>query len=216
MIDNIEESRIEDFIMSLSKKTDNDILKLKKYAIENEVPIIRDETRDFIICILNLIKPKKILEIGTAIAYSSIIMHKNCKEAEIITIEDFPRRIEEAKKNIDLYGDGKIILKAMDAKDYLSKNTENEVFDFIFLDAAKAQYINWLPDIKRLMKKNAVLISDNIFKDGEILESKFLIKKRNRTIHKRMREFLYEISNDDELITSVFNLGDGVAISIKK
>ena len=214
---NISETRVNDFIDSLSNEEDDDILLLKKYAIENEVPIIRDETREFLRFILNIKNPVNILEIGTAIAYSTLVIHKICKDANIITIEDFERRIIESKKNIDKYFDkSKITLIDKDAGIYLKEFDKNEFFDFVFLDAAKGQYINWLPDIKRLMKKNAVLLADNIFKDGEILESKFLIKKRNRTIHKRMREFLYDIKHDEELTTFIYNLGDGISVSIKK
>ena len=217
MIDNIDEIRVSDFILSLSSETDDDILKLKQYARENDVPIIRDETRDFLKLILNLIKPINILEIGTAIAYSTLIMHKNCPNAQIVTIEDFPRRVKEAKENIIKYFDKeRIDLIDKDASIYLKENKETECFDLVFLDAAKGQYINWISDIKRLMKKNAILIADNIFKDGEVIESKFLIKKRDRTIHKRMREFLKFITSDIELDTKIFNIGDGISISIKK
>ena len=217
MIDNIDEIRVSDFILSLSSETDDDILKLKQYARENYVPIIRDETRDFLKLILNLLKPSNILEIGTAIAYSTLIMHKNCPKAQIVTIEDFPRRVKEAKENIIKYFDKeRIDLIDKDASIYLKENKETECFDLIFLDAAKGQYINWISDIKRLMKKNAILIADNIFKDGEVIESKFLIKKRDRTIHKRMREFLKFITSDIELDTKIFNIGDGISISIKK
>ena len=217
MIDNIDEIRVSDFILSLSSETDNDILKLKQYAIDNDVPIIRDETRDFLKLILSIKKPNNILEIGTAIAYSTLIMHKNCPKAKIVTVEDFPRRIIEAKYNINKYFDlEKIDLIDKDASIYLKENGEKDCFDLVFLDAAKGQYINWINDIKRLMKKDAILIADNIFKDGEILESRFLIKKRDRTIHKRMREFLKFITSDTDLNTQIFNIGDGISISIKK
>ena len=217
MIEKIDEVRVNDFILSLSSENDDDIMSLKEYAIMHDVPIIRDETRDFIKLILNIKKPNSILEIGTAIAYSTLIMHKNCKAATIITIEDFERRISEAKKNIDKFFDkSKITLIEKDAGIYLKENKEQEVFDLVFLDAAKGQYVNWISDIKRLMKRNAILLSDNIFKDGEILESKFLIKKRDRTIHKRMREFLKTIVDDNEFNTYLFNIGDGISVSIKK
>lgn len=216
MIENIDEIRVQDFILSLSSETD-DVISLKEYALKNDVPIIRDETRDFLKLILNIKKPNNILEIGTAIAYSTLIMHRNCKEANIITIEDFERRILEAKSNIDKYFDkSKITLIEKDAGIYLKENKNSEVFDLVFLDAAKGQYINWISDIKRLMKKDAILLSDNIFKDGEILESKFLIKKRDRTIHKRMREFLKNITDDSDFNTYIFNIGDGISVSIKK
>lgn len=217
MIEYIDEIRVKDFLMSLSSENDDDILKLKEYAKENDVPIIRDETRDFLRLMLGMKKPLTILEIGTAIAYSTLIMHRVRKEASIVTIEDFESRIVVARNNIEKYFDkSKIKLIECDAGIYLKENPEKELFDFVFLDAAKGQYINWIDDIKRLMKRNAILISDNIFKDGEILESKYLIKKRDRTIHKRMREFLKCITNDNDLDTYIFNIGDGISVSIKK
>ena len=217
MIENIDEIRVKDFIMSLSSESDDDIIKLKEYAIAHDVPIIRDETRDFLKLILKIKEPKSILEIGTAIAYSTLVMHRNCKSAKIITIEDFGRRIEEAKSNIEKYFEkDKIELVEKDAGVYLKENNDRECFDLVFLDAAKGQYINWINDIKRLMKKGAILIADNIFKDGEIIESKFLIKKRDRTIHKRMRDFLKYITDDNEFNTYIFNIGDGISVSIKK
>lgn len=217
MIDNISEIRVNDFIMSLSSCEDEDMMKLKEYAVENNVPIIRDETRDFLRLILNIKNIDNILEIGTAIAYSTLVMHKANTKANIFTIENYDKRIRDAKNNIVKYfNEDKITLIEEDAGVYLKECNKNEYFDLIFLDAAKGQYINWLSDMKRLMKKDGILIADNIFKDGEILESKFLIKKRDRTIHKRMRDFLYQIKHDENLITYIFNLGDGVSISIKK
>lgn len=216
-MENIDEIRVADFIESLLANEDNDIFELKEYAKNNDVPIIRDETKQFLRMMLENKKPKKILEIGTAIAYSTLIMHKMCRDAEIVTIEDYPPRIEEAKKNIDKYFDKtKITLIEKDASVYLDEVNEKESFDFIFLDAAKGQYINWLAKLKTLLREGGVLIADNIFKDGEILESKFLIKKRDRTIHKRMRDYLHTITNDKELNSYIYNLGDGISVSIKK
>ena len=154
MIEYLDEIRVKDFLMSLSSENDDDILKLKEYAKEHDVPIIRDETRDFLKFTLVMKKPLNILEIGTAIAYSTLIMHRTCKDARIVTIEDFERRIVAARSNIDKYFDkSKIELIESDAGIYLKENTEKEIFDFVFLDAAKGQYINWLDDIKRLMKR---------------------------------------------------------------
>ena len=212
--------RIDDFISSLTKETDKEIILLKKVAIENEVPIIRDETKSFLRMILSIKRPQKILEIGTAIAYSTLVIHRAVPTATIVTIEDFERRIKEAKENIGKFinKDGKNIVTLIedDATNYLNKISGSEEFDFIFLDAAKAQYINWLPNIEKVLAKDGILIADNIFKDGEILESKFLIKKRDRTIHKRMREFLHEINNNKSFETYQYNIGDGISVSIKK
>lgn len=218
-MDNFDEIRINDFIMSLYKDEDLDINYLKKYALENDVPIIRDETRDFLRMILSLIRPKNILEIGTAIGYSTLIMHKVCKEATITTLEDFPKRIELAKLNfekLESFKNANIKLIEGDATDYLKKEKKNNIYDFIFLDAAKGQYINWLPDILRLLKNDGVLLSDNVFKEGQILESRYLIRKRDRVIHKRMREFLYAVCHDESIETFIYNIGDGISLSIKK
>ena len=208
--------RIDNFIKSLSQN-DNDFFELKQKAIEEEVPIIRNETKEFLIMILKILKPKKILEIGTAIGYSALIMKKYTVDSSIITIEDYEKRQIEAEENLKKYDKEKTItLIKDDATNYLKNTTDKEIYDFIFLDAAKAQYINWYDDIKRILKKDGILLSDNILKDGEIIEPKLLIKKRNRTIHKRMREFLYKIMNDEEVISKIFNIGDGISVTIKK
>ena len=213
----ISNENLEDFILSLSRNTDNDFFELKEYAKVNDVPIIRDSTKNLIKLIINIKKPKEILEVGTAIAYSSLIMASVDKNIKITTIEDFARRQQEAEKNIKEYDkNNQITLIKDDATNFFNENKDKkELYDIVFLDAAKGQYINWLPFIKKLMKKDSILIADNIFKDGEILESKFAIKKRNRTIHKRMREYLNSIFNDDELKSFILNIEDGVAISIK-
>lgn len=217
-MDNFDEIKINDFIMSLYKEEDSDINYLKKYALENDVPIIRDEMRDFLRMILSLIKPKNILEIGTAIGYSTLIIHDICKEANIVTLEDYPKRIETARNNfekLESFKNANIKLIEGDATDYLKSEKKSNIYDFIFLDAAKGQYINWLPDIVRLLKNNGVLLSDNVFKEGQILESRYLIRKRDRVIHKRMREFLHTICHNDKLQTYIYNIGDGISLSIK-
>lgn len=214
MLDEIDDVRVEDFIISLKKAEDSaEILSLKKYARDFQVPIIREETKDFLKLILSFKKCNKILEIGTAIGYSTILINNYTCGAEIDTIEDFEKRVVLAKENLKNYEN--INLIPMDATIFLENIEDREIYDFIFLDAAKGQYINWLPKLKKILKKDGILLADNIFKDGEILESKFLIKKRDRTIHKRMREFLYTIANDIDLDTQIFNIGDGISISRK-
>lgn len=216
--ENINIDRINDFILSFNK-SDEDLLVLKDYAVNNHVPIIRDETRDFLNTVLRITKPKCILELGTAIGYSTLVIYKaiDGNFDSFITIEENQNRINEAKNNFTKYIKGKKPdLIESDISKFLEEYKDSECFDFIFLDAAKAQYITWLPYIKKLMKKRSILIADNIFKDGEVLESKYYIIKRDRTIHKRMREFLHAISNDIDFDTNLFNLGDGISVSIKK
>ena len=218
LCENISIERINDFILSFNKN-DDELMSLKDYAIKNNVPIIRDETKDFLTTILKICKPKNILELGTAIGYSSLVIYKSLDGHfdKFITVEENPDRIKEAKIIIDKYFKKDFIkLVEEDISKFLEDYKDSECFDFIFLDAAKAQYVIWLPYLKKLMKKGAILIADNIFKDGEVLESKYFIIKRDRTIHKRMREFLHIISNDDDFHTNLFNLGDGISVSIKK
>ena len=183
--------RIEDFIFSYSNDNSYNriINNLKNEAIELDVPIIRNEIADVLSTIIKIHKPQNILELGTGIGYSTLIMLFSNDTSNIVTVENYKKRIEIAKNNFLKYdNDKKIILKEMDISDYLRDNTNN--FDFIFLDAAKAQYSIWFNYLKKIINKNGIIFADNIFKDGEIIESHFAIKKRNRTIHKRMREFL--------------------------
>ena len=216
--ENISIDKIQDFILSFNKY-DEELSLLKDYAIKNKVPIIRDETKDFLNMVLRIKKPRNILELGTAIGYSTLVIYKAIEGHfdSFITIEEDETRVREARNNIDKFClIDKVNLIEADIGKYLIDYNKNETFDFIFLDAAKAQYVVWLPYIKKLMKKGAILIADNIFKDGEVLESKYYIIKRDRTIHKRMREFLHIVSSDCDLDTNLFNLGDGISVSIKK
>ena len=137
-------------------------------------------------------------------------------EAKIITIENYEKRIPIAKENIRLAGKSDVIqLLEGDALVIMPSLEENQ-FDFVFMDAAKAQYINFLPEVLRLMKKGAVLITDNILQEGDLIQSKYVVRRRDRTIHKRMREYLKVVKNHPELETSIIPIGDGITISVKK
>lgn len=215
---NVDKERIDDFIMAYGK-SDEDLEILKEYATHHDVPIIRDDTKDFLTFLLKAKRPKSVLELGTAIAYSTLVIYKALdKDVDtIVTVENYAKRIEIAESNIKKYFDeGKVSFIKEDITIYLKNIKQENVFDFVFLDAAKAQYIIWLPYIKKLMKKDAILVADNIFKDGEMLESKYAILKRDRTIHKRMREFLHEIMTDKDFDSNILNIGDGISVSIKK
>ena len=216
MIDFYNKKRIDDFIFSYTKENVEDeiLYKLRKKAIKSSVPIIKKEISDILSTIIKIYKPENILELGTGIAYSTLVMLYANPNSKIKTVENFPSRIAEAKKNIKKFDKkNNIILVEEDINDYL-KN-ENEKFDFIFLDAAKAQYPIWFKYIKNLVNKNGIIFADNIFRDGEIFESHFAIKKRNRTIYKRMREFLSILKNNIEFDTKIINIGDGITISFK-
>ena len=189
---------------------------LEQYALENRVPIIRREMQSFIKMFLALNKPKRILEVGTAIGFSTLLMCEyGPKDTEIVTIENYEKRIPIAKENFrKAHREGQITLLEGDAGEIL-RELEGS-FDMIFMDAAKGQYINWLPDVRRLMKNGGVLISDNVLQEGDIIESHYLVERRNRTIYKRMREYLYELKHNPALVTSVLPLGDGVTVSVKQ
>ena len=134
---------------------------------------------------------------------------------EIITIENYEKRIPIARVNFKRAGKESVItLLTGDAKEVLP--TIEEPFDFIFMDAAKGQYIHFLPEVLRLLKSGGTLISDNVLQDGDIIQSRFAVTRRNRTIHKRMREYLYTLTHHEELTTAVLPIGDGITVSVKK
>ena len=191
--------------------------KIEEQAHIDNVPIIRKEMESFLRVMLYIKKPKRILELGTAVGYSAILMSECIDEdGKITTIENYEKRIVEAKKNIELSGKEQIIeLLEGDATEVM-KTLPSQQFDFVFMDAAKAQYIYFLPEVLRLMKKGAVLITDNVLQEGDLIESRFVVERRDRTIHKRMREYLEVVKNHEELETSIVPIGDGITISVKK
>lgn len=208
--------RISEYLHSLEPDAEPLLKELRRYAEETDVPIIRVETESFIRTLLSILKPKHILEIGTAIGYSSICMASVCN-ADIVTIESYDKRIPLAKNNINRAGlKDRIRLIEGDAGEVLKALADQgESFDFIFLDAAKGQYPVWLPDIMHLMKQGSVLLSDNVLQEGTVTESRFAIPRRERTTHERMREFLYTLKHDERLSSSVLNVGDGVSLSVR-
>lgn len=178
--------------------------------------MIRREMQSFIKTLLAMKKPKRILEVGTAIGFSTLLMCEyGPSDLKITTIENYEKRIPIAKENFKKAGrEEQITLLEGDAGEILK--TLSETYDFIFMDAAKGQYINWLPDVLRLMEKGSVLVSDNVLQEGDIIESRYLVERRNRTIYKRMREYLYELTHNPILVTSVLPVGDGAAVSIRQ
>ncbi len=213
----IADERIIDFIRSFHVDRASEALKIiEKEAIQDDVPIIRMETRELLRILLKMHKPEKILEVGAAIGFSSVFMGENTPgETRITTIENYPPRIERAKANIAMAGmDKKITLLEGDAADWLKKL--EGPYDFIFMDAAKGQYIHFLPDVIRLLPKGGVLVSDNVLQDGDIFQSRYGIRRRNHTIHTRMREYLYTLTHREEFDTVILETGDGMTISIRQ
>ena len=213
----ITEERVLDFIRSFGVDRGSEALHMiEKEAIRDDVPIIRKESGELLRILLQIKKPEKILEVGAAIGFSSVFMGENTdNNTHITTIENYPPRIERAKVNIALAGmEDKITLISGDAAEVLKELSGS--WDFIFMDAAKGQYIHFLPDILRLLPPGGLLISDNVLQDGDIIESRFAVTRRNRTIHARMREYLYELKHHPELETVILPVGDGVTLSTKK
>lgn len=212
----IVEQRYVDFINSLEKGDIPYLEELEQHALATEVPIIRKEMQSFLKTLLVMNKPKQILEVGTAIGFSALLMSEYMpQDAHITTIEKYEKRIPIARQNFAKYGkENSITLLEGDAAEILG-GLEGS-YDLIFMDAAKGQYIHFLPDILRLLKAGGVLLSDNVLQDGDVIESRYAVTRRNRTIHTRMREYLYELKNNPLLQTTVIPLGDGITLSVKK
>ena len=212
----IVDERIITFINSMDTENSEILEQIEKEARADSVPIIRREMQSFLRTLLMLKKPVHILEVGTAVGFSALLMSEYApEECRITTIENYEKRIPIAKQNFVRAGKEKqITLLEGDAADILKEL--REPFDFIFMDAAKGQYIHFMPEILRLLKPEGILVSDNVLQDGDIIESHFIVTRRNRTIYKRMREYLYELTHSDELVTSVLPIGDGITVSVKK
>jgi predicted O-methyltransferase YrrM len=172
--------------------------------------------QSFLKLLLAMQRPKRILEVGAAVGFSSILMAEyGPKDCQIVTIENYDKRIPIAKENFARAGkEAQITLLEGDAQDILP--TLKEPFDLIFMDAAKGQYIHFMPEVLRLLAPHGVLVSDNVLQDGDIIESHYIVERRNRTIYKRMREYLYELTHHEELVTAVLPVGDGITVSCRK
>ncbi len=211
----IIDEHIREYINSLEQDLPAELYELEKRLLERKVPIIRKEAQTLLRFLLLTRRPERILEVGTAEGFSSILMSEYMpKDCRITTIEKVPMRIEQAALNLG---------KARRAADITFLNGEAQTileelegtYDFIFLDAAKGQYMSFLPELKRLLPKDGMLVTDNVLQDGSLAKSKFSIERRDRTIHMRMREYLYALTHDDFLETVVLPVGDGMTLSVK-
>ena len=212
----ITDERLASFINSFNTDYDEVITSIRREAEENKVPIIRREAGEFIKLLLLMNKPARILEIGAAVGFSAIFMSRFLEDgAHITTIENYPPRIEQAKKNIVRAGvQDKVTLLEGDALEILPELSGE--YDMVFMDAAKGQYGSFFEESIKRLKPGGVLLCDNVLQDGDVLESRFAVTRRNRTIHARMRDYLYRLTHDENLETGIFNIGDGMSLSIKK
>ena len=210
--------RMEVFLEKYREPLPKPLEELERKALSEDVPIIRSGTRDMLRFLLRERKPKEVLEIGTAVGFSALCMREYLpKSSHITTIEKVEMRLKEARKNLErLDEDDRITLLEGDAIEVLKELLIKEKsYDFIFMDAAKGQYIHWLPMILRLLSDGGILFSDNVLQDGDVVQSRYAVERRDRTIHARMREYLYTLKHMEELETSIIPIGDGAAISVK-
>ena len=199
----IIQERMDVYLNSLDGGNGSFLDDLERRAIADEVPIIRQSMQSFLKVILALHAPKRILEVGTAVGFSAVLMAMNtAPDCTITTIEKYEKRIPEARKNFAASGmDSRITLLEGDALEIMREL--QGTYDVIFMDAAKGQYIHFL-------------ISDNVLQDGDIIESHYAVERRNRTIYKRMREYLYVLKHTEGLLTSIVPVGDGAAVTVKQ
>lgn len=212
----IVEERMTAYIRSLESENSEILETIEQEALKAYVPIIRKETQSFLKVMLQMKRPVKILEVGAAVGFSAILMSEYAPEgAQITTIENYEKRIPVARDNFRRAGkEGQITLIEGDAMEVL--RTLDGPYDFVFMDAAKGQYIAYLPEVLRILQTGGVLVSDNVLQDGDIIESRFAVERRDRTIHSRMREYLYTLKHHPQLESCIIPLGDGVAVSVKK
>ncbi len=212
----ISNERRTTFINSLDEGNSPFLDQIEEEAIEGNVPIIRKDMQGFLRFILSVRKPRRILEVGTATGFSALLMAEYSEEdAVITTIEKYEKRIPIAKENIAKSEFGnKITLMEGDATEILPTLVGR--YDFIFMDAAKGQYIHFLPEVMRLLEDGGMLITDNVLQDGDVMESRYAVCRRNRTIHTRMRDYLYELKHNPLLDTVILTVGDGISVSVKK
>ena len=212
----IVDERLVTYINSLDTGNIPMLDQIQREATADYVPIIRKEMQSFLKFLLAMKKPARILEVGTAVGFSAILMAEyDPVPCQITTIENYEKRIPIARENSKRAGkEAQIALLEGDAAEVLK--TLEGPYDFIFMDAAKGQYIHFLPEILRLLAKDGVLVSDNVLQDGDVIESRFAVTRRNRTIHKRMREYLYTLTHSEELVTAVLPVGDGITLSTRR
>lgn len=212
----IVDERFSTYVCSLETPENPLLERIEQEALEERVPIIRKETQSFLKTLLLIHKPRRVLEVGTAVGFSALLMSEYLPEdGYITTIENYEKRIPVARENFRRCGKEEQISLIQGDALAVMKRLEGP-FDFIFMDAAKGQYIHYLPEAVRLLAPEGVLLSDNVLQNGDVLESRFLVERRDRTIHSRMREYLYELTHHQLLKTSILPLGDGVALSVKR
>ena len=215
----VEHERFESFLESIPDGLPEYLTDFEIENIKENIPIIRKGSQRLIRFMLEMKKPLNILEVGTATGFSTIFMLEFLnKNAKITTIEKMEERAAKAEENFKKFDKSKrITLIKGDAADILSElASKDKTYDFIFMDAAKGQYINFLENIKKLLVSGGILMTDNMLQEGRLLDSRYTVVRRDRTIHSRMREYANALLTDKEFETMLLESGDGMAVSIKK
>jgi predicted O-methyltransferase YrrM len=206
------------FLDSLLAPNPDYLNEIEKEALGERIPLIRKSMQGFMRTLLCMKRPRRILEIGTAVGFSALFMAEYTGEGTaIVTIENYEKRVIKARQNFERFDKGgRIELMFMDA--YLALDelcARGDSFDFVFMDAAKGQYQGFFEPVMKLLDRDGILLCDNVLQDGDVMESRFALTRRDRTIHRRMREFLFNINNDPRLSTSVLPVGDGAALCVR-
>lgn len=209
---------IEKYLNSFKPRLSKELEELEKEAIKDNIPIVKPEVINFLKSLLTLKRPENILEVGTAYAFSAILMMETLPDANVTTIERDGFMLEHAHSNIKkfnledkikvLEGDGVEMLKSLDEKE--------KKYDFIFIDASKSHYNEFMKEAKRLLNDKGVIVCDNVLYKGLVAKDRFEVIRRNRTIHKRMNDFVNDAFSDEEYDTSLVPSGDGIMIASKK
>lgn len=207
-------SHITKYMRNIRRERENELGNLERKARAENFPIAEPETADLIEILCMIKKPKKILEIGTCVGFSAILMHSAVPSAEITTIERNPAMIPIAKKNFNEFNAEKqITLVEGDAADIL-KTLNSDYYDVIFLDAAKGQYPVFYNECKRLLKNGGILITDNVLFNGYVAKG-IPDVRRNKTIVTRLNSFLNILEQDTDMKTVILPISDGVTVSYK-
>ena len=211
----VTDDYINSYLRTIQPHYDGVLGEIEKESRDAQVPVIPHETARLLSVLLTMKKPKTILEVGTAVAFSSGLMSRYLQDGgTITTIDRYELMLKDARKNIARMGlENTIKILEGDAADILP--TLTGPYDVIFLDAAKGQYSAFLPHCLRLLPVGGLLIVDDVLQGGDIAKTRFSVPRRQRTIHKRLRNFLWDISHNDALESSIVPIGDGLAVCVK-
>lgn len=212
----MQDDRMTSFIHSLDPGHPPLLAAIEKEAVADHVPIIRKDTQGLLKFLVTAFMPERILEVGTATGFSALLMWEaSGKKCRITTIEKYEKRIPVARENLKRAGAEDFIELIEGDADEVLDDLEGE-YSMIFMDAAKGQYLHFLPKVTRLLADGGILITDNVLQEGDVCESRYAVTRRNRTIHSRMREYLYQLKHSEVFETVILNIGDGVALSVKR